>query len=99
MRNAKHVVAVMVVATALCADQVAAAQPSHRAGMGEAARQLASRISIKLQRVVPAVRIQFASRTAFSLPCEAPLLNANPLVSHDWPLSPFQFRLPPPSLI
>jgi len=98
MRNARHMVAVMVVATALCADR-AAAEPSQRAGMGDVARQLANRISVNFRRVVPAVRIQFATRTAFVRPCELPAIDADQFVGHPWALSPFQFRLPPPSFL
>src|SRR5688500_11039237 len=100
MHNAKKMVAVVVVATALCAvDRAAvAAAPASpgRAAVGDLARQLATRLSVKLQHVVPAVRIQFAAPSAFTAPCDVRSVNTDLFVAHQWPLSPFQFRLPPP---
>jgi hypothetical protein len=97
MRNARHVIAVTLMATAICADRSLAAAPtepqaSHLAG------RIITRLSIKLRGVVPAVCIYKPRQ--FGLACAraaAPRFN---LIRADFvspQLSPFQFRLPPPS--
>ena len=99
-RTTRQVLAVMVVATALCADHAASAAPvvAHRSPAPGLARSLASRLTGNLSRAVHATRFeparrdgeQTVSRLAF-------VTHADPLV-YDASASPFQFRLPPPTL-
>lgn len=98
MRNAKHIVAVMVVATAaLCADRAVAAAPvQSRPAVADLARQLATKLSVNLRRVVPAIRMSYSTYVAFSTPCDVRFVDTTPPISHGLTLSPFQFRLPPP---
>jgi hypothetical protein len=93
MRRTRHVIAVMVVATALCADRAVAAAPAQ--ARAAAPKSLASRITTSFRQQVPSVRLQPArsleSAASFPLPiCET----ASGVRSQ---FSPFQFRLPPPT--
>lgn len=92
-------VAVIVVATAaLCADHaIASTGPAQsRPAVADLARQLATKLSANLRRVVPALRMTYPTRDAFSSPCDVRFVDSTSFVSHRWALSPFQFRLPPP---
>jgi len=96
MKNARHVIAVTLMATAICADRslpAARLEPvtSHFAG------RLIERLSVNFRKVVPASHLYQPQR--FGLPpTEISAPSANLTV--DWvgpSLSPFQFRLPPPA--
>ena len=84
-------------ATAICADRSLAAAP-----LEPQASQLAGRIieklSVRLRSVVPAVSIYRPRQ--FGLACAraaGPRFNLIPADFVSTQLSPFQFRLPPPS--
>jgi hypothetical protein len=96
MKHARHVIAMTLVATAICADRslpAARIEPvtSHFAG------RLIERLSVNFRRVVPAVRLYQHQRFGFASPelavARPQVRGAGPIVS----LSPFQFRLPPPA--
>ena len=91
----------MAVTTALCADRVAAAAPAVAAArphVGQVAGRLVNRLTERLCRAVagtlpsPLRRHAPAGRVAPSRPA---VRRDEPLPVHP-PLSPFQFRLPPP---
>jgi hypothetical protein len=94
----RHVIAVMVVATALCADRrTAPAAPAARPASAGLARTFAARLARTLgQQANPAVAIQPAR-------IDAPVRTVTPVIP-DAPSgvhrlqSPFQLRLPPPAL-
>jgi hypothetical protein len=96
MKNARQLIAVTLVATAICADRslpAARMEPvnSHFAG------RLIERLSVNFRRVVPAGELYKPQR--FGLPPMMEMSAAGPSLKVDWvpaPLSPFQFRLPPP---
>jgi hypothetical protein len=95
MRNARHMIAVTLVATAICADRVAVAAPA-QAPSGQFAGRLIQRLTTRFRRVVAAATLYQprredtgCSEPAPSIICERPAAAA---IS----LSPFQFRLPPP---
>src|SRR3954462_15985580 len=98
MRRTKHVIAVVVVATALCAaDRSFAASPAPASDASAGlARSLASRLTGSLSRAVaPSVSVE-PVRThervhTFALPIRE---DATGVRSE---FSPFQFRLSPPS--
>jgi hypothetical protein len=98
LKRANYAIAVMVVTTALCADRAAARdiavapKPLPQQGI---ARTLAQRITSSFQQAV-AVRVTPApSREHVA----APRLSVREAASGIRPhLSPFQFRLPPPTL-
>jgi hypothetical protein len=101
MGRTRHILAVTLVATALCADRAVAATAAPEAasrptsGMMEMAGRLVSRLSSNFQRVVATVRIyeprsqQNAPSFDRAIPESAPIVQL--------PISPNQFRLPPPT--
>jgi hypothetical protein len=101
MRKTRTIVAVTLLATALCADRAvarAATQASPRTEAGPVARSFAERLTVSLRRVVPAVRLHQGRQEAFAAVAWQGGLGdyRAPLATHDAEGSPFQFRLPPP---
>lgn len=102
MGRTRHILAVTLVATALCADRAvaataaapeAAARPT--SGMMEMAGRLVSRLSSNFRRVVATVRI-YEPRSQQAAPSfERAIPESAPIVQ--LPISPNQFRLPPPT--
>jgi hypothetical protein len=98
MSKARHILAVVAVATALCADQAGAgaAAPLPKPPVTEMAARLVERLSQPFRRNVPsAVRPITRSRTAFVqvvIPPRPALVPA----ARSALLSPLQFSLPPP---
>ena len=99
MRRTRQVIAVMVVATALCAAErshAAVAEPASRPQAHGFARSLAQKLTSSFRQTVSVVRVQpaRADETASTFPLSirkaASGVRAN--------LSPFQFPLPPPTL-
>jgi hypothetical protein len=96
MSKARHILAVVAVATALCADQAIAAAPAPRPHVAEMAARLVERLSQPFRRIVPsAVRPMNRSRAASGSAAILPRLLPAVLPRHR-EFSPFQFRLPPP---
>jgi hypothetical protein len=97
MKNARHVIAVTLMATAICADRSLSAAPaepqaSHLAG------RIIQKLSVNLRGVVPAICIYKPRQ--FGLACARaarPRFNVIPADFVSAQLSPFRFRLPPPS--
>jgi hypothetical protein len=99
--SSKRILAVMVVTAALCADHAVAAAPTARlepAEIGNIAHRLVGRLAKNFRQVIPATRSWAIRRPglAVSAPCTA-LREADPTASRS-PVSPFQFRLPPPMI-
>lgn len=96
MSKAKHILAVMAVTTALCADQVVSAAPMVRPQVANMAARLVDRLSQTFRRTVPDAagvtvgRVPTGSAVSYA-PQRPPLKVAIHLA-----VSPFQFRLPPP---
>ena len=93
MRRTRHVIAVMVVATALCADRAVAAAPTAHART-TTSKSLASRITTSFRQTLPSVRLQPA-RTLETV-AKYPLSVREEASGVRSDFSPFQFRLPPP---
>ena len=101
MRRTQHILAITLVATALCADRaVASVAPTHvrtEARVTSLAERFVKRLSSNFQRIVPAMRLCERSRSesvASITNRPAPTLE---FIARQ-PISPFQFRLPPPAL-
>jgi hypothetical protein len=96
MRRTKHVIAVMVVATALCADRSLSAAPAPRGEVSEGlARSFASKLTSNLRRAVaPTVSVEPARSNETVRPFALPIREEASGIRSE--LSPFQFRLPPP---
>jgi hypothetical protein len=98
MRRTRHVLAAVVVATALCADRAVAAAPSQvQRPQVSLARSIADRLTGSFRRVVPVVRFVPSRRegTEPVLPRRVVARETGTIV-HASELSPFRFRLPPP---
>ena len=89
-----------LVATALCADRVAAAAPEIRAQLQRSASdpisRLATRLCVTFRRVVPAVRLHQARREGPMAQSPVRQVVCVPAAVRRMEGSPFQFRLPPP---
>lgn len=95
MRNARHVIAWTLVATALCADRSLPAAPLEPVS-AQLAGRLIERLSVNFRRVLPAAQAFRPHR--FGLPkaevlLMAPVQLAGRIIACP---SPFEFRLPPP---
>ena len=105
MHKTRHILAVTLVATALCANRAAMAAvqvPDPTAGIAGAftssmARKLASRLTTTLGHAVRGVRLHQARIEGTALVTPAPLLPVAQCPAPALSLNPFQFRLPPPA--
>ena len=95
-RRTRHVIAVMVVATALCADRTVSAAPVVRPQSQGLARTFASRLTTSLRRAIAPARVQSVRSVEDAPICEQPIRDAASGFRSEF--SPFQFRLPPPAL-
>lgn len=99
MRNAKHLIAVTLMATAMCADRAIPTAPTQAPATANLASRLMERLAVSLRAVVPGARIyqvrRWGLRPANDPPMAPPTMAVN---LQSAPLSPFQFRLPPPRL-
>lgn len=100
MRKTRTIVAVTLLATALCADRaVASATASVQGPRTEAepvARGFAQRLTVSLRRVVPAVKLSPSRQEGV-----APVVRGDEIAGDQGVVrlalgTPFQFRLPPP---
>jgi len=99
MRKTRKVLAVALVATALCADRIAVASPqqAQEGTLTQVARRVVVRLSVSFRRVVPGVRIHQARQEGESAGWRVVAEPVKPLV-HLVQGLPFQFRLPPPAM-
>jgi len=97
MSRTGHILAVVAVATVLCADQAAVAAPLARPQVAEIAARLVDRLSQPFRRSVPnAIRVAVRHQPSQTDLADFPDHPINAVVLH-CDLSPFQFRLPPPN--
>ncbi len=98
MRKTRTLVAVTLLATALCADRrlaSAAAESGARTEAGPVARGFAQRLTVSLRRVVPSVKLHQGRQEGLA---QVVWLEVAPEQAGVRPNEgvPFQFRLPPP---
>ena len=98
MRKTRTIVAVTLLATALCADRAvaSAAAQGARVEAEPVARGFAQRLTVSLRRVVPAVKLSPSRQEGV-----APAVRGGEIAGDQavvrWVVGmPFQFRLPPP---
>jgi hypothetical protein len=96
MRNARHVIAVTLVATAICADRMAIAAPM-QVPVAQIAGRLIHRLTTRFARVVPAARLYQPRREGARCPQRESAIASSRAVPLRVSLSAFQFRLPPPT--
>jgi hypothetical protein len=94
--RSRQVIAVTLVAAALCADRVAGAAPALRPQPrnATAAERLVERLTTSFRRAVPAARVIAVRRDESTVETRLPAPQAIVLLPQ--PTVPFQFRLPPP---
>jgi len=98
MNKSRHILAVLAVTVALCADQIASAAPLPKAPVVEIAARLVLRLSESFPKTIardvrPEVRTERYTADANFAPAAAVLA-----IGAHREVSPFQFRLPPPIL-
>jgi hypothetical protein len=95
MSKTRHILAVVAVTTALCADQMLAAAPLPKPQVGEIAARVIERLAQPFRRTVPNAIRPIAQARAMP-PLAAPAARPAGAPALHCELSPFQFRLPPP---
>jgi hypothetical protein len=98
MRKSLYLVAAALLAVTFCADRAMAATPAIRPEVVQLAEKLVNRLSESFSRTARCNAI-FPQRQTISSALSLrplPLAYSQPLVAQ--PISPFQFRLPPPVL-
>jgi hypothetical protein len=98
-RRTRNLLAVVLLATAMLADRAVVASPAalgYRPQMVESAGRLMQRLTVRLQKVVPGVKM-VADRRAGRDQRVPVIRTTGPARSpaHE-PTQPFYFRLPPP---
>ena len=98
MNRSRHILAVLAVTAALCADQLASATPVPKTPVVEIAARLVLRLSQSFpQTVARDVRPEIRPQRFEATPVIPPTSAAEAIIAHQT-TSPFQFRLPPPTL-
>jgi hypothetical protein len=99
-RHTRTIVAVTLLATALCADRAVVASSASEASRVEAgpvSRGFAERLTVSLRRVVAAVKLHPRRQEGVAACVPAVRVQrAQVTGSHAEQGTPFQFRLPPP---
>lgn len=96
-RQTRQVLLALAVTTAVCADHVSAASPTLRPQVAQLAGRIVTKLSNSFRQVV-SVEMPVHARDR-SLPAAKPdPANAGAADVAHRPVSPFQFRLPPPVL-
>jgi hypothetical protein len=96
-QRTRQVLLALTVTTALCADQVAVAAPAMRPQVSQLAGRIVTRLTRSFRQVVT-VELPVHARQRWGEPARPELSAVAPAtdVPHV-PVSPFQFRLPPPA--
>ncbi|HSV14591.1 MAG TPA: hypothetical protein VLI90_10040 [Tepidisphaeraceae bacterium] len=97
MRRARYLLVATLLLTAVCADRAVAAAPALRPEMGQLAERLVNRLSASFSRTVSAVRMVAERQQAGAFAADRSLPISWVAPAHPQPVSPFQFRLPPPA--
>ncbi|WP_428938037.1 hypothetical protein [Fontivita pretiosa] len=95
MKRSRQVLAIALLAAALCADRAVAAAPALRPRVTTVASRLVTRLSVSFSRVVPSVR--FFETRRLGIVAESPRIEISDASEcHRLRLSPLLLRLPPP---
>ena len=98
MKRTRQILAVTLVATALCADRVVASAPVIRPEVTETARQIVRRLAVSFRQDVPSVRFERSTDPSLPVAAGQPCIVALDTPLHTREGTPFQFRLPPPQV-
>src|SRR4051794_27418472 len=98
MKHTRQILAVTLVAAALCADRVVASAPVIRPEMTETARQIVRKLAVSFRQTVPTVRFQESREDRTSEVVGESNGAITVAIVHAHEGTPFQFRLPPPTV-
>ncbi len=99
MRKTRTIMAVTLLATALCADRaITSAAEVTRDDASTVARGFAQRLTVSLRRVVPAVKLHQTRLERFESAIDQGAADGPQAILHGAQGTPFQFRLPPPAV-
>jgi hypothetical protein len=96
MRQAKHMIAVSLMAAALCADRAVMAAPKIEPEAVRVTTRWIDRLSDGLRQNVPAVRLFPVQRSFASVVVRENFKPVRSIEPVAFAFTPFQFRLPPP---
>src|SRR6187455_171781 len=96
MKRTRHVLAITLLATALCADRAVASSPVLRPQVASAAGKLVTRLSVTFCRVVPSVRVYQTRGDLVAADAIIAYPTADRSACFGARLSPLLLRLPPP---
>jgi hypothetical protein len=98
MRKPLYLVATALLAVTFCADRAMAATPALRPEVVQLAEKLVNRLSKSFSRTAACITIfpQRQSIASTNAPSAKPIHESQPTIPQ--PTSPFQFRLPPPTV-
>ena len=97
MRRFPNILAVTLVAMALCADRATTAVPAVRPQISQATRQVVRQLTRRFQNVIPAVKIVQDRQETLARVLSADVPTDVPTGLHSAESTPFHFRLPPPT--
>ena len=97
LHRARYVLAVTLVATALCADRATAAVIDARPQLGQLAEKLVARLTRSFSQTVPTISVFAEHRVGLPANSVRPVQFCQ-TVGPRILLLPFQFCLPPPAL-
>jgi hypothetical protein len=99
MRKFPNILAVTLVALALCADRATASvSPSARPQIGQVTRQVVRQLTKRFQHVVPTPKLVQDRREGLARVTAPRLPSDVPVGLHATESTPFRFRLPPPAV-
>jgi hypothetical protein len=96
MRRHRQVLAITLVAAALCADRAVAAAPAIRPQVATAAGRLVTRLTVRFRRVVPSARVYETRREGLT-PVWRDLPVSDSTTTFGTRLSHLVLRMPPPT--
>ncbi|MCC6424854.1 MAG: hypothetical protein IT447_15385 [Phycisphaerales bacterium] len=99
MRRYRHLLAAVIVTTAMCVDRVGAPASAMPPQFVQLARQLAGRLGTGLRKAAPMAPIACAPRHHIASPAQMVIASPAETIVHRVEYTPFRFRLPPPALI
>jgi hypothetical protein len=94
--RSRQALLVVLMATVLCTERIATAAPGLSPQIGRTVRQLAVKLTDSFQQSLPNIRPQ-QSKYAVAAVDRAVAPSAMRVVVHPVEITPFQFRLPPPT--
>ena len=96
MKRTRQILAITLLAAALCADRAVASSPVLRPQIATRAGQLVAKLSVSFRRVVPSVRFYQTQRETILSAAPAAAVVSDEVALYSGRLSALLLRLPPP---